>query len=199
MVTGPIGTWIMKHAYFTCAGIFVGLLGTIGSAVPASALDNRPSVAFLGVRFNDNERLEPTTDAEKSRITRLGRQFTDALSGSEKFTIIAPPDEMRAEIANSQNMGACGGCDVAFGKRLGAERVAWVTVQKVSNLILNMNVYMADVGTDKITYVKSVDIRGNTDESWSRSMKYLLDNYLLNKAAFSKSDVGQPILPEISL
>jgi hypothetical protein len=32
-----------------------------------------------------------------------------------------------------------------------------------------------------MTYIKSVDIRGNTDESRSRSMKYLLDNYLLSK------------------
>ena len=28
-----------------------------------------------------------------------------------------------------------------------------------------------------MTFVKSVDIRGNTDKSWSRSLKYLLDNY----------------------
>ena len=59
--------------------------------------------------------------------------------------------------------------------------MAWVTVQKVSNLILNINVYMADVANDKMTFIKSVDVRGNTDESWSRSMTYLLNNYLLSK------------------
>jgi hypothetical protein len=30
-----------------------------------------------------------------------------------------------------------------------------------------------------MTFVHSVDIRGNTDVSWTRSLKYLLDNYLL--------------------
>ena len=59
--------------------------------------------------------------------------------------------------------------------------MAWVTVQKVSNLILNINVYMADVANDKMTFIKSVDVRGNTDKSWTRSMTYLLDNYLLSK------------------
>ena len=29
---------------------------------------------------------------------------------------------------------------------VGADLVAWIRVQKVSNLILNMNVYMADSG-----------------------------------------------------
>lgn len=42
--------------------------------------------------------------------------------------------------------------------------MAWVTVQKVSNLILNINVYMGDVANDKMTFIKSVDVRGNTDD-----------------------------------
>ena len=53
--------------------------------------------------------------------------------------------------------------------------MAWITVQKVSNLILNMNLYLADPATEKLTFLKSVDIRGNTDKSWSRSLRYLLD------------------------
>jgi predicted methyltransferase len=56
-----------------------------------------------------------------------------------------------------------------------------MTVQKVSNLILNMNLYVADPQTDKFTFIKSVDIRDNTDESWSRSLNYLLKNYFLPK------------------
>jgi hypothetical protein len=57
--------------------------------------------------------------------------------------------------------------------------VAWLVVQKVSDLILNINVYMAETATRKLTFVHSVDIRGNTDESWTRGMTYLIKNYLL--------------------
>jgi hypothetical protein len=39
-------------------------------------------------------------------------------------------------------------------------------VQKVSNLILNINLYMEDVQTGRMEFARSVDIRGNTDESW---------------------------------
>jgi outer membrane protein OmpA-like peptidoglycan-associated protein len=28
---------------------------------------------------------------------------------------------------------------------------------------------LADVANDKMTFIKSVDVRGNTDESWSRA------------------------------
>ena len=41
-------------------------------------------MAFLGVRLqNDNEGLEPTTDAERNRVAMLGKQLTSALVGSE--------------------------------------------------------------------------------------------------------------------
>ena len=52
-------------------------------------------------------------------------------------------------------------------------------MQKVSNLILNINVYMEDAESGKMKFARSIDIRGNTDESWSRAASYLLRNRLL--------------------
>ena len=63
---------------------------------------------------------------------------------------------------------------------MGADLAAWGTVQKVSNLILNINVYMEDVHAKEMVFVKTVDIRGNTDESWQRGLDYLLRHYLFN-------------------
>jgi hypothetical protein len=56
-----------------------------------------------------------------------------------------------------------------------AERVARCWVQKVSNLILNLNI---EVSTEKgeTVYMTSVDIRGNTDEAWLRGVRRLVDN-----------------------
>ena len=53
----------------------------------------------------------------------------------------------------------------------------------MSNLILNPNVYMADVDTGQMTFLRSVDIRGNTDRSWTRGLTYLVENYLLKDAS----------------
>ena len=52
-------------------------------------------------------------------------------------------------------------------------------IQKVSNLILNMNIVVRDAGTGHVILSKSVDMRGNTDESWSRALHWLVDRYLL--------------------
>lgn len=139
-------------------------------------------LAFLGVSLqNDNEKLEPTTDAERQRVAALGRQFTSAVAASGEYSIVPLTDDIRARIARGQPVGNCGGCEADFGKALKADRVAWIRVQKVSNLILNMNLYVADPNTERYTFIKSVDIRSNTDESWSRSLTYLLDNYFFEQ------------------
>ncbi len=154
------------------------------SATLANDMANKRTVAFLGVQLqNDNEALEPTTDGERSRIKQIELLFESKLESSGRFKFVAVPAEIQSEIAAGQNMGDCHGCEVEYGRKLHADQIAWIKVQKVSNLILNLNVYMAAVGSEKMTFVHSVDIRGNTDESWTRSLNYLLDNYFLKSTS----------------
>jgi len=54
--------------------------------------------------------------------------------------------------------------------------VAWV--QKVSDLILNINVRISDIETGKALKGGSVDIRGNADHSWKRGLKFLLEEHV---------------------
>jgi hypothetical protein len=55
------------------------------------------------------------------------------------------------------------------------ERVARCWVQKVSNLILNLNIEVS-TSKEQTVYMTSVDIRGNTDEAWLRGVRRLVDN-----------------------
>ncbi len=50
----------------------------------------------------------------------------------------------------------------------------------MSELILNIAVYIASVDAGQLSFVKSVSLRGNTDESWQRSMTFLVKNYILD-------------------
>jgi Protein of unknown function (DUF2380) len=165
----------------TISATLVLALVVWGTAAPAYADAVAPkSVAMLGVLFqNDNEGYEPTSDAERARIAALEVQFKSMLEASGGYKFVPMTPAVQAKIKSGQPIGTCGGCEIEYGKALGADTVAWVQVQKISNLIMNMNVYIGDVATNKMLFIHSVDIRGNTDESWSRSMKYLLENYLL--------------------
>ena len=160
-------------------GCLLAVVALAAPPPPTRAADE-PSLAFLGTFFqNDNEGLEPTLDAERARLTRTGEEFTQQLADSGRYRIVPTTNAVKGEIAAAQTLGECGGCEIDYGRALGASFVAWIRVQKVSNLILNMNVYMADVKSGRMLLTKSVDLRGNTDDSWSRSLRYLVKNSVL--------------------
>jgi hypothetical protein len=54
-------------------------------------------------------------------------------------------------------------------------------VQKVSNLILNINIRVSNAQSGQVLAAASADIRGNTDESWTRGVEWLVKNRLLAK------------------
>ncbi|MDQ8700642.1 DUF3280 domain-containing protein [Hyphomicrobium sp. LHD-15] len=171
----------MKLPSIATAAIFT-LLGLVTIAMlPAHGEATEPhNTAFLGVHFqNDNEIYEPTSDGERSRIKRTGQMFMDRLTESTKYRFAKIDPKLLARIASGQAPGECGGCEIDYAKEVGTDWVAWINVQKVSNLILNMNVYIADVHANKMVFVKSVDIRNNSDEGWERAINYLLKHYLL--------------------
>jgi uncharacterized protein DUF2380 len=156
--------------------------GTMGLCSAATDTPTEPakSVALLDVHFlNDHADLEPTTDAERARIALIASVFKAKLETSGRYHFISIPADAASKIAAGPEVGACGGCEFGYGKELGADYVGWIVVQKVSDLILNINVYMADVAARKLAFVHSVDIRGDTDESWTRGITYLVKNYLL--------------------
>lgn len=136
--------------------------------------------AFLGFRFIQG--ATPMLPEEEARLHKIEDTLKSKLEESGKYSFVPVPDDMKSKIVAGQPAGECGGCEMQFAKDLGAGQVAWGTVQKVSDLILNINVYMADVASNKMTFVKSVDIRGNTDETWDQGINYMVKHYILKDA-----------------
>jgi len=114
---------------------------------------------------------------EQDRLMRAGDQFRRELTQSGRFQVldIAPV----TAAAHASNLQACGGCDVRYAAQIGADLVLTGVVQKVSDLILVMTVYLRDVRTGRLVTAISADMRGNTDESWSRVASYLVHERLL--------------------
>jgi Protein of unknown function (DUF2380) len=114
---------------------------------------------------------------EQVRLGHLGDQLRQRLAESGRFSLVDITPI--ASEARQSNLQACGGCDTSLAKRVGAELAITGTVQKVSNLILNMNIYVRDVSSGGTVATMSADMRGNTDESWSRTLDWLIRNRLL--------------------
>jgi hypothetical protein len=158
--------------------LFAAALLTLMMSVPARAELLR--LAVFDFELMDTS-LQGEVDGpradEHDRLMRVGDQLRRELAESGKFHLldIAPVNAA----AHGSNLQACGGCDVQYAQQLGADLAVTGVVQKVSNLILNINIYLRDVRTGRLITAMSADMRGNTDESWSRAMSYLVRNRLL--------------------
>ena len=105
----------------------------------------------------------------------------EKLAASDRYVVV---DTARvSDRARAQNLQACGGCDATLAQEAGADVALTGTVQKVSNLILNLNIYLRDAKDDRLLQAMSADFRGNTDESWSRALDWLVRNRLLAQAS----------------
>jgi hypothetical protein len=159
--------------------LFVLVLSVSAGFAPARAAE-LPKLAVFDFEMIDTslpgQFYGPQAD-EHDRLQRVGDLLRKELGESGKFQIIdiAPVNAA----AHQSNLQACGGCDVKLAKQLDADLDITGVVQKVSNLILNINVYLRDVHTGRLVTAASVDMRGNTDESWSRATRYLIRERLL--------------------
>ncbi len=156
------------------ATILMLLSGTVAQAA------DPPKLAVFDFEMIDNSleaEMHVKRPDEQTRLVKVGDQLRKELGESGKFQMLDIAAVNAA--AHQSNLQACGGCDVKLAQQIGADLEITGVVQKVSNLILNINVYLRDVQTGKLVTAASADMRGNTDESWSRAMRYLVRERLL--------------------
>ena len=115
---------------------------------------------------------------QEARLDRLTADLKAQLAASGRYEII-DLTPVEADYARLAPMRGCNGCDIDLAKELGATQGMVGIVQKVSNLILDVAIYVRDVETGRVVQVAKTSIRGNTDESWQRGLRFLVDKRLL--------------------
>ena len=106
---------------------------------------------------------QPPTKADLDRLPRISDQLRQELSKNGLYDIVSTAP-VKDEVEKSADLRSCGGCAVGFAKKLGADVAITGEIQKVSELILNINVYIKQVDSNQPEKSYSVDIRGDTDE-----------------------------------
>ena len=141
-------------------------------------LEPGATVAFLGLTFIDTSaegELNGPRDDETARVALLDEAVVDRFV--EEGFILVSTEPVAGELANTVNPANCYGCELRMAQKLDADYVLVGEVQKVSNLILSMNLVLRDVATGEMLRGQSVDIRSNTDDSWLRGIRYILNNH----------------------
>lgn len=166
-----------------CPAAALALFLLLIQAVPARA--EQKTIAFFGFELI-NTSPAPVSPQETARIEMLDKEARKALAAHG----LEPVDT--ASVAAKRDAVAslrdCNGCDLDLARELGAELSSFGWVQKVSNLILNINLQIRDVASGRLIKAGSVDIRGNTDKSWSRGLSFLMKDRIFRKDAGTGSN-----------
>lgn len=153
------------------------LLALATATVTATAVQAQESVAFFGITLLDtslNTDLSGDEPEELKRVAMLEEMVRERFAAEGYVLVDVEP--AREEIDRVVNVAKCYGCDTRIAVKLGADYALVGEVQKVSDLILAMNLQLRAAQTGDMVKGGVVDIRGNTDDSWQRGMRYILKN-----------------------
>lgn len=167
----------MRALYTLTLGAVLAATTSIGfvQAAPMKAavidfelVDSSQEGEMNGVRDDQTQRLKRTQEMVQEALKNANVEFVD----------MAPA---RDQLKDMNKIYECLPCAQRVGSAVGADVAVVGHVQKVSNLILNINVQIVDVKTGKMVRGGSADIRGNTDESWEHGTKYLMKRNILKE------------------
>lgn len=133
------------------------------------------TAAFFGLTFIDTSsegEIGGVRDDETARVALTEDYAREVLQ--EHGLVLADLAPVEDELARTLNPASCNDCDLRMARELGARYAISGEIQKVSNLILAMNLYVRDARTGEYLRGQAVDVRGNTDDSWLRGMRYIL-------------------------
>jgi hypothetical protein len=123
--------------------------------------------AGQGPRADETHRLELASAELRSLLKS---------SGAVDLVDVTP---QAAALQSKAPLYKCNGCDEDVAKALGADLAIAGFVQKTSNLILSFVVTVKDVRSGQVVRAGQADIRGNTDETWLRGVRWIVKNRLL--------------------
>lgn len=167
-------------------GIVAGflLLGPARSADRSEVTAKTPvAVAVFDFELYDTSLegdVRGENPAETKRLAMVSDLLRSLMTESGRYRVV-DHKPAAGDIEDAGSFRGCNGCDAEIAVKLGAALSVTGVVQKVSNLILNINIYVRDARSGELTRAMSADIRGNTDRSWERGVRWLVKNRLLKK------------------
>ena len=165
----------------SAAAGLLAIFATVVLALPVHATDTeKHRLVIFGFELQDTSHegeLHGERADEAARLKLLDGELKKLIEATGRYTQV-DVSSAAAEISERRPLRNCNGCDVDIAKRFGATRSILGVVYKVSNLILEIHLYVRDTSSGKVINHLHANIRGNTDRSWLHGLRWLIRNRL---------------------
>ncbi len=123
--------------------------------------------------FSAGGPLAGESAAETARLQRMTALGRDLLTRSGLFEVL-DPKALSNPMVRDHWLRKCNGCDADAANDLGAEMSFVGVYRKISIMEQALEIRIRDARTGKLVHASQADLRGETDESWSRALKFLI-------------------------
>ncbi len=159
---------------------------------PARAAGEAPrpiKLAVFDIELDDFSAGGPIageSPAETARLHRMTLLARDLLSRSGLFEPVDTSVSTHPMVADHW-LRKCNGCDADAGRALGADMAFVAFYRKISVMEQCLEIRIRDAQTGALVHVSQTDLRGETDESWSRALRFLIRYALVEPEAARRS------------
>lgn len=114
-------------------------------------------------------------EADLKRLALVTDEFRKLVAerGQLKVVDLTP---MAKKLDDAAPLHKCNGCDNDLAREAGADLAVLGRVQKLTPVLIHIDIVVKDVAADKPIRAMSVDVNGDTDESWLRGVRWLHRN-----------------------
>lgn len=164
----------------TTGVLVLGLIALWMFAVPQAGASDRPRLILFGMELQDTSHegeIDGVREDQQKRLKLLDAEAEALFKATGYFELVDVSSAAR-QIEEGRPLRRCNGCDIDIAKTFNADYVILGVVYKVSNLILEIHLYQRDAKTGQVVNHMHTSIRGNTDQSWLRGLRWLIKNRL---------------------
>jgi hypothetical protein len=151
--------------------------GLCGFSITARAEAPRPiRLAVFDLELDDFTAGGPIageSPEETARLRRMTALLRQLLAQSGLFEIVDVSASTH-EGVKTHWLRKCNGCEADAARELGAEMAFVGFFRKVSVMEQCLELRIRDANSGELRHISQTDLRNETDESWSRALKFLV-------------------------
>lgn len=177
----------MPRAFSPSKALAVGALLSLTplsathAAETAETAGGPVKLAVFDLELDDFSAGGPLAGESAEETARLGRMTQLArhlLGQSGLFEIVDVAPSKNATVADHW-LRKCNGCDADAARDLGADMSFVGFYRKISVMEQCLELRIRDARTGRLVHASQADLRNETDESWSRALKFLIKHELV--------------------
>jgi hypothetical protein len=171
----------MRRKILTHILILAVIALTIGAARAQAQSSPPVKLAVFDIELDDFTAGGPIAGESPEETARLQRMTTlarELLAQSGLFEIVDGSISTDQRVKDHW-LRKCNGCDADIARALGADLSFVCFFRKVSVMEQYLEMRIRDARTGELAHVSQTDLRGETDQSWSRALKFLIKYQLV--------------------